>query len=371
MPYFRRRIPEVLVTCAVMCMPGCTDQRTGQSLSEVRTEKPGAARRSAAGLAESVEAALSAAVDAQTYSTHRNTPWEIVHLALGLGEAAVLLDESALERRTISAIDYFRQGGPYVSDFIYARTGDRVRMKRSVHLGDIERHPNQFLAYFAQLEIPPDMEMHAGPETFQVSDMVNTAIKSYDPAAESTFTLMALAAYGPTDSPWVNEFGQTFDLESLVHAELTTDGGPLPCGGAHRMFALATALRRAQATSAPDSETWRRCRQSIGQEIVRVQSSQADDGSLSFSTPTDSNDRLTIDERKMHASGHTLEWLLVALDDSEFDEAWLQHAVRFLCASVHDAASHPPNPSTWFHAVHALRMYQNRTGGQGRSPERP
>src|SRR5262249_2940903 len=170
-------------------------------------------------------------------STARHTPWEIVHAGLGLGMGAELRDPAT--GQDLRILDYFRRGGPYLSDSIYEARGDDLQMCKSKFPSELERHPNQFLAYFAQENVPLDTRLTVGDRELPLAAMVAAAKKNFHPADEVTFTLIALAVYSDSaEEQWQNRFGQRYSVTDLVALELKADPKRLACGGAHSLFGL-------------------------------------------------------------------------------------------------------------------------------------
>lgn len=306
-----------------------------------------------------VNRVLGVARETMVLTTHRHTPWELMHAALGLGPDTPVLDERNGQRITLR--EYFRRGGPYFSESIYVVYGNDVQMRKSRHRSEIERHPNQFLAKFAQFEFPPEMTIESDAGTFTIADMVETAKRNFDPAAETSWTLIALAAYGTLDDAWADRYGQfTTSRDVLAHELEVTPGELLACGGAHRLFALAFASSRWKTN---DDELLRKVEVQLAESLAAIRAAQQSDGSFPASLldeRTRSSVRLAPDEATILRTGHHLEWVLVALPDEDLHAPWVRRAVRYLGERVIERDSVPPSGS-WCHALHALRLYRERT----------
>ena len=65
----------------------------------------------------------------------------------------------------------------------------------------------------------------------------------------------------------------------------------------------------------------------------------------------------------LHATGHTLEWLCVALDDQQLQAPWVTASVTRLCQLLEDNRDRELDCGALYHAARGLRLYRNRRFG--------
>jgi hypothetical protein len=340
-----------------MLVVGCSAE-SPQATSRANGTSPDA-------LVQAVNKLLSDACSRHLLSTRRNTPWEIVHAALGLGPQAKLRDH--VREKEISYLEYFTGDPRYLREPIYLFHGAYVGMRRTGQEGELERHPNQFLAYFAQMGLPKETKFTSEGKSFTLGDMVETARKRFTPGEECTYTLLALATYCKPDESWQNDFGRTYSLTDLVALEIGADRRRLACGGTHSNFALAYAVKHCSQGNVRMETPWREVTERLEQEIKRARELQQADGSFraqAVIAEEVSDDHYNSIHWKIYSTGHVLEWLSVVLDDHEVESAWVMNAVSFLVLSMNECALNPAPASPWFHAIHALRMWRDRVTGR-------
>jgi hypothetical protein len=288
-------------------------------------------------------------------SARWNAPYEIIHAGLALGPEAVIRD--AENSRDITIAEYFCRGGPYLGQPLYAENQGDVWFARGKHLVEIETHPNQFLAYFAQMGLPRDFPIQTDNKTFTIADLVATAKRQFDPAEDATWTLITLLEYGDANEKWSNQFGQVFQVTDLVPSVVAElDGTQRVCGGTHALLALAISRRRLASNERSSEAVLQVISSRLNTELQDVRQSQASDGGFAASWAAD----VTQDElgAKLYATGHCLEWILLTLPPEELSSPWVVRAVGFLAdalSSTNDGSRRVP---AHYHALHALRMYK-------------
>jgi hypothetical protein len=78
--------------------------------------------------------------------------------------------------------------------------------------------------------------------------------------------------------------------------------------------------------------------------------------SFFFKGPGNAEDK----QRRINTTGHTLEWLALALPDDQLQEAWVQNAASALSLMILDLQSDPIEGGSLYHAVHGLLLYYAR-----------
>jgi hypothetical protein len=63
------------------------------------------------------------------------------------------------------------------------------------------------------------------------------------------------------------------------------------------------------------------------------------------------------------ATGHTLEFLTLALDDEEIKAPWMALAAQYLCELLRATKDEPLECGALFHAAHGLHLYRVRRFG--------
>jgi hypothetical protein len=340
----------VLVVSVVLGPAGCS-----------RMTEPGQAPADEPGdLVVEVDRALTAA-RGNRLSTGRHTPWEILHAALGLGLEEEVWDHEKQE--PITFLRYFQRGGPYLSEPIFVVQGKDVQMRKSRHPSEVERHPDQFLAYFAQLELPLETRFEFQDRTFQLADMVATAKRRFDSSQETTFTLLALAAYSPVGEKWQNQYGRAFSVTDVAALEMARPAERLACGGTHSLFALGFALQKGHGNRQPTEPLWKSIADRLAEKRRLAQAAQEPDGSLPATLPGGEEGPggpAGSVQAKIYMTGHMLEWIILTTPEGDLESPWIRRAVQFLCSAVFTCLFDPPSASPWYHALHALRMYRDR-----------
>jgi len=183
-----------------------------------------------------------------------------------------------------------------------------------------------------------------------------------------------MSAYRPVDYKWTSREGEEWSVERLV----AMDAGfgvkeDASCGGTHRLSALTLAVTRfMQETNTPPNKLtggWKKAEDLIQDSLKKARAYQQPDGSFSanlFVRPCSSPEVDTT----LHSTGHTLEWLAVALTDQQLREPWVTAAVNRLCQLLEDNANRPLDCGALYHAARGLKLYRERRFGprDGSSP---
>jgi hypothetical protein len=281
----------------------------------------------------------------------------VVHALLGPGPRARVWDH--VRNRNETVLECVRNDFTFASEPVFEKRGDSVCVKRS-----IENHPNQFLAYFGLAQLPIDTKFAIRGLEFTLGDLHKGAQKVYRPTDESTYTLMAFAHFLPFDGSWENDQGRMFCMTDLVNAELKSGRRRPACGGTHSNFALAYLYNKHEGRNKGEGHPWGLIRDHLGQQINLARTSQLPDGSFSPSLvygpdPSGKGVDLSASSR-IYSTGHTLEWLVLALDADELRTAWVTDAVQALCTAMTEKALDPPPASPLYHAWRALRTYREK-----------
>lgn len=299
--------------------------------------------------------------------------WQIVHGAMAFKKAYQVRNEG----ESVFILDYLLKGGA-MSGWTFApgvvldpATGHRGLisiMEPGSKSG--QGHADQWLGYLSNCGFALTDPITTGGVNYTFEDYVRqiewdvpqNAIKEY------SWTLMSLTAYRPTSYSWKASDGEVWNIEKLLELELDqvdterlNVGGP--CGGTHRLFGIAITLKRHIAQGGEMTEIWQRAQREIEAAIELARTHQNADGSLStnfFSGRTGISEDLG---QNLHATGHTFEFLAIALPDDRMDEAWFTLAADALCEMFEDGTELDLECGALYHAAHGLVVYRERKWG--------
>jgi len=316
---------------------------------------------SAAELCPRIGRVLDQTRDGRQLSTTTQGAWQVVHGILAFGEEFSVLHDS----QPVAALDYLLDGGQLTGWKL--RPGDHgviAVVEEGSTLG--QGHPDQWLGYLSQCGsdgIPLERPLVVGDRQAEVGDLLSQAQADLRPGQEATWTLMALATYLPAGSSWQGADGESWDLERVMAMELEADLASSACGGAHRLYGLATAVNR-QRQRQPETTgqlpgVWGEAERTIGDCIDRARRFQQADGSFStqyFERPASSPDVFA----KLGSSGHIFEFLAVALPDERLSEPWVLRGAHRLVTMLEQTADIDVECGALYHAAHGLLLYRNR-----------
>ncbi len=359
---------------AVLAVLGCS-----------RTEKPAAAPATGLALAlpsgEELQSRLDAVIDFAKNGRHLNTrdhaAWQVVHGALEFGRDFLIEHDGQL----VSALDYLMAGGKLRGwDLRIGDHGVLSVVEEGSKSG--QGHRDQWLGYLSQCGLKPEDKLFVGGKEFTVSDMITQSQWECQDPMEGTWTLMAFATYLPLDARWEAKDGSQWTIDRLVTMENAADINGRACGGTHCLFGLAVALNRyRQAGGDLAKEPWKSVYQRIyGKDdpqtrqhtdglIDKARQFQQSDGSLSihfFNRPGSTAELA----QRIHATGHTFEFLCVVLPDDELRKPWVTRAALALVDMLERTQEFDVECGGLYHAIHGLDLYrQRRFGSQGGSAE--
>ena len=238
----------------------------------------------------------------------QNAAWQVVHGLLAFGKDFEIYRDGKL----IPALDYLLAGGELNGWKL--RKGDHG-VQPILEAGLENRHgpsrPVARLSVAMRFE-PLDEPLVVAGERFTVEDLLTQAEWDIYPGMEATWTLMAFATYLPLDAQWTARDGSEWTIDRIVDMEADQKIEESPCGGTHRLYALALALNHHLAAGGQATGAWAKADRKIQAAIAKAKANQQPDGSFSsqfFLRPAFSDD---IDKR-LGASGHTFEFLTLAL----------------------------------------------------------
>lgn len=376
--FLRIRRPRIASLClsAVVASFGAISadaaKPTNTPASLFPTSKPEVIKQTAATLQEIQREDLpqlindAVSISARRYLTAgKHTPWQIMHGLLALrDEYKIKVDDEK-----VSALNWLTERRSYKGEPIVQHTPYGGRFHTFTEPYDFEGHPNQFLAIATMSELPVDFAFNTtvgGQVTIQ--DMINHAKAEVNDREEITWTLWALSRYLPVDSEWFSAAGEPWSIERLVQIQTYANPVDAACGGTHGLFALSLARNSYLATGKPLRGIWLEADQKIKRFIAKSKSLQNPDGTFSteyFKGPGESSEF----GKRIATSGHILEFLMVAAQDDQLQQEWMQKAVfavaNDLVVNRREAADCGP----LYHALHALVLYRQRAGIEATSPK--
>ena len=302
--------------------------------------------------------------------TDTQAAWQIVHGLLSYGRDLQIRHDGQL----VSGLDYLLGGGVLDGWKLFkAEHGVSTVVEAGTKTG--QGHPDQWLGYLSQCGVKLDDAVTVGGEKFTIRDLVTQAQWEAQEGREGTFTLMALATLLPLDSRWIAQDGQEWTIEKLLGFE-AMDGADeanwlselrnSACGGSHRMFGIATAVKRREESGDAIQGAWNAGRERVRLAIRKAKEHQQPDGSLSTEFFLRAATRPDITD-KLHSTGHTLEFLALAMEDAELTEPWMVKSVQYLVGLLERTKPLDLECGALYHASHGLILYRQRRFGEAQS----
>lgn len=289
-------------------------------------------------------------------NTRDHNPWEVMHgiVAYGVDTQLFVGGPDGEPKNAISWVCWDKRchGIPLLE-----RRGDEIHARKGPY---VQGHYGQFLAILAQSRVKMDYPMRAGGKTFTVADLVETEKKTCQPKTELTFKLISLSHYLDLNETWENESGQQWSIPRLIHEEL-----PQPithtaaCGGTHRLFGLAYAVRKREQRGEPIDGEYARVREYLDNFHRYTFKLQNNDGSFStewFKRRGNSPDL----DRRLQTTGHILEWLVFSLPEDDLTDPRVTKAVNYLADIMIEGERRNWEVGPRGHALHALAIYDER-----------
>ncbi|MGE0537201.1 MAG: hypothetical protein AB7O68_19670 [Pirellulales bacterium] len=308
--------------------------------------------------------------DAITFTQKRhmeagvNNAWQIVHGILAYGRDL----EIKAGGKVVPALDYLLEGGQLRGWTLRpASHGVEAVVESGTKAG--QGHKDQWIGYMSLIGLPPDQKLIVQEREFTLMDLLTQAQWEVRDQMEASWTVMALASYlTPFDAKWTASDGKEWDLEMLMAMEAAQDLAESPCGGTHRLYGLSMGLNNYLAVRAKRGETgpltggWLAADQKIKESIALAKKHQQNDGTFStqfFIRPATSTDIAL----QLHATGHTFEFLTMALPANELREPWMVRAAEALCGLLDETRSMELECGALYHAAHGLILYRQRLFG--------
>lgn len=288
-------------------------------------------------------------------SAERHTPWQIMHGLLAYRQGYPIKHSGEI----VSALDWIASGPTHNGIPWFHKTPYGAEPGPYTEAYDFQGHPDQFLAIFAMADLPPDFEFQSPDGPVTIRDLVRHAQYQATGQKEVAWTLWALSHYLEPDSRWQNAYGQTWSVERLVAGQLREPTSSGACGGTHGLFALSYARNvRVRAGLALEG-VWQDAERHVTRYVEQARQYQNSDGSFSadFFDRSSYTDQL---QDRLYSSGHTLEFVMMALPDERLTEPWVRDAVTAVARDLLASRREPLECSALYHAVHGLVLYEQR-----------
>ena len=300
-----------------------------------------------------------------------HTPWQIGHGMLAFRKDYVLRQGN----EKINAFDWVAKNPVFTSrvedengkiqtkqiPWFYLTPYGARPQKYTGTKYEFEGHPNQFLAFFALARIPLEFEFQVQGRKVTYGQMLHNAKMEITDREEVTWDLWSFAYYFDMNERWVNAKGEPWSMERLVDTTLRQfSPTKSPCGGCHALFALASARNAYLQSGNRLSGVWTKAHMHLEQHIALAKKQQNSDGSFSskyFIGPQYSDEP----SKRISTSGHTLEFLMMSLQQSRLREPWVRNAVAAVARDLIQYQKEPLEVGGMYHAVHALVLYRERT----------
>jgi hypothetical protein len=228
------------------------------------------------------------------------------------------------------------------------------------------------LAVISQCDLSDEHPILLGEEKYTIDDLVRQAKHDVYDGKECSWTLIGLSQYLPTTAEWEAD-GSTWSLERMMAMEAGSDMGSedaqshvnrAACGGSHRLIGMTMTLDRYRRANSEAELTggWLAAQQRIAWAVEMAKQHQLPSGAFSVNYFERSTNSVDLAEH-LGATGHTLEFLSLALTDEQIHEPWVRRAAIHLCELFKKTESIELECGALYHAAHGLVLYRQRLFG--------
>ncbi len=284
--------------------------------------------------------------------------WTVFHGILGLGPKVVTLVNPDTGER-VNALEHICKGGSVRGlQFMPGPFGvDVISGEMFVSQG----HQDQFIAEMAQWGVPAKLKFNVQGRDYPFLDFVRHAQMraSVTEKQELSWAILVIGQYLGTKLQWKNGKKEPLSFEDIVNYEVKADVENAACGGTHRLFGLTWAYHLHLQQGGKVEGVWKDVAEHLEMYKARARKLRNGDGSFStefFRGPGNAPD-LSL---RMNTTGHTVEWLALALSDDELKSAWMEDAVNALAKMFFESQYDYLEGGTMYHAAHGLLIYYAR-----------
>lgn len=352
----------ILAGAGSLALPGCSN-------SDARTTP---AAKAVSSVDDFDEAQVKKRVDRALDLTERrflragpgpddHAAWQVLHAVLAYGRRAKIYHDGEL----VGALNYLLKGGQLTGwNLRPAEKGLTALLESGSKTG--QGHKDQWLGYLALCDLDLHDKLTVGGKEYEIRDLVEQTKWECTDGMEASWTLLGLHVFEPLDSKWQAADGTTWSLERLLAMEAAQDLNQSACGGSHRLIGMTMAVNKYLSLH-PEKNgklegPWKAAEEKIQWAIGKAREYQQPDGSFStnyFVRPGTSPDVA----QRIGTTGHTLEFLMLALDDEQLREPWVTRAALHLCNLLEETSEIPVECGALYHAAHAVQLYRMRRWG--------
>ena len=337
---------------------GFAQERPNQAKSESPSPKTFQENKKQAKPADPLLKKVEEAIEISTrryLSAGVHSPWQIFHGLLALRQDYRIKQND----KKISALEWMSQGVSFRGEpwFQKTRYGGRVHPYTVPYA--FEGHPNQSLAILAFADVPMEHKFKTPNGTITTADIVKNAQMEVNSQEEITWSLWALIHFLGPDARWQNQYGRQWSIEHLVRIQKDEQCNDAACGGTHGLFALTYARNTYLQKGRPLRGVWLESDQKIRRYIEAARSLQNSDGTFStdyFRSGSHSYDF----ENRLETSGHTLEFLMLAVPHDRLQEQWVRRAVSAIANDLIEHRRESIECAPLYHALNGLVIYRDR-----------
>jgi len=318
-----------------------------------------------------IDEALRYTFNERRLSLDVNAAWQILHGALPFGTHFQVRNGD----ETVSAMQWVLDGNQMkgwtlrhgTKDLPGGRRGLKMVMEPGTKTG--QGHEDQWLAVMSQCGFEKDQKILFQGQEYQLWDVVQQSMSDIYPGKECSWSLIAMTRYlDDFDQQWKSSDGETWTLEKVLQMEADEELSMSACGGSHRLIGMTMALDAYGDRGGELQGPWKDAKEKITGAIETASRFQQPDGSFStnyFSRPGTSADLAL----RINTTGHTLEFLALALPPERLSEPWVEQAVMQLCGLFKKTEPIPLECGSLYHAAHGLMEYRERRFGPWTYPD--
>lgn len=285
-----------------------------------------------------------------------HTPWQILHGILALRKDY----EIAVDGQKVNALKWIQEGQYHQGQPWVEKTRFGGRFHSYTQPWHFQGHPNQFLAILTLSDLPTTYQFQGAGGKVTIEDMIDDAKATVNDREEITWTLWALSKYLDPGEEWRNRDGEHWSMERLVRIQTDADPNDAACGGTHGLFALTRARAAYEKTGKPLRGVWVDADQKIKRHVSIAKNLQYPDGTFSCNYFVNRSYKNEFSDR-LAPTGHTLEFLMVALKDDQLEEDWVRRGVAAVSKDLIENRSVAVDCGPLYHALSGLVIYLDRT----------
>lgn len=303
--------------------------------------------------------------EARFLDADEHAAWQIMHGILAYGHSLQIYENGEL----VPALEWILDGGDLRGwDLRPAEHGMDVLLGPGNGSG--QGHEDQWLAVLSQCGLELDDPVVYRGKKYTIADLVNQAKWDIHDGMESSWTVIGLTAYLPLDAEWTSKDGSQWTIERIMAMEAAQDLDESACGGSHRLIGMTMALNRYRNEGNAPVGGWKAAQEVIDTHVALAKDFRQPSGALSSSYFRRASSTPDV-AKSIGTTGHTLEFLALALTEEELSEPWVTRAVAHVCGLLESTRDMPVECGALYHAAHALQVYRLRRFGQREFPTSP